>query len=117
MRKNDFVKPVLNNERATPIRQLMSDLLLPRLAVHEKPFFHSGINYLGFLNFAEGSNNKARGLPFTCMASRAFHVELVTLLSLDDFLLAFTRFINLRGQVNTIYSDNASTFQAGQKAP
>ena len=49
------------------------------------------------------------------MASWAIHVELVTSLSLDDFLLAFTRFTYLRGQVNTIYSDNASTFQAGSK--
>ena len=49
------------------------------------------------------------------MASRAFHVELVTFLSLDHFLLAFTQFTDLRGQVNTIYSDNASTFQAGSK--
>ena len=31
------------------------------------------------------------------------------------FLLAFTRFTDLREQVNTIYSDNASTFQAGSK--
>ena len=49
------------------------------------------------------------------MASRAIHVELVTSLSLDDILLAFTRFTNLRGQVNTIYSDNAGTFQVRSK--
>ena len=103
-------------ERATPIRQLMSDLPLARLTAHKKPFFYSGVDYLGPLNYAEGRNNKkAWGLLFTCMASRAIHVELVTSLSLDDFLLAFTRFTDLRGQVNTIYSDNASTFQAGSK--
>ena len=49
------------------------------------------------------------------MASRAILVELVTCLSLDDILLAFTRFTDLREQVNTIYSDNASAFQAGSK--
>ena len=101
-------------ERATPIRQLMSDLPLARLAAHKKSFFYSGVNYLGPLNFAEGkSNKKAWWLLFTCMAFWAIHVELVTFLSLDDFLLAFARFTDLRGQVNTIYSDNASTFQAG----
>ena len=104
-------------ERATPIRQLMSDLPLARLAAHKKPFFYSGIDYLGPLNYAEGrSNKKAWGLLFTCMASRVIHVELVTSLSLDDFLLAFTRFTDLRGQVNTTYLDNPSTSTPGQKS-
>ena len=49
------------------------------------------------------------------MTSQAIHVELETPLSLNDFLPAFTRFADLRGQVKTIYSDNASTFQTGSK--
>ena len=103
-------------KRARPIRQLMSDLPLARLAANKKPFFHCGIDYLGPLTFVEGrSHRKAWGLPFTCMASRAIHVELVTALSLDEFLLAFTRFVDIRGQVDTIYSDNGSTFQAGSR--
>ena len=103
-------------ERATPIGQLMSDLPLARFAAHKKPFFYARVDYLGPLKFVEGrSNKKALRLLFTCMASRGIHVELVTSLSLDDFLLAFTRFTDLRGQVNTIYLDNASTFHAGSK--
>ena len=79
-------------------------------------FFYSGVDYLGPPSFAEARRNKkAWGLMFTCMASRAIHVELVTSLSLNDFLLAFTRFSDLRGQVNTIYLDNVSTFWAGSK--
>ena len=39
----------------------------------------------------------ALGLLFTYMASRGIHVKLVTSLSLGDFLLAFTRFTDLRG--------------------
>ena len=105
-------------EKATLIRQFMSDLSLARLAAHKKLVFSSGVDYLGPLNFPKGrSNKKAWGLLFTCtcMASRAIHVELVISLSLDDFLLALTLFTDLRGQVNIIYSDNASTFQAGSK--
>ena len=78
-------------ERATSIRQPMSDLPLARLAAHKKPFFYSWVDYLGPLNFAEGrSNKKAWGFLFKCMAFWAIHVELVTSLSPDDFLLAFT---------------------------
>ena len=40
------------------IRQLVSDLPLARLAAHKSPFFHSKVNYLGPLNFAEGRSNK-----------------------------------------------------------
>ena len=109
-------------ERAPSLYQLQKRiaiiLLLPlaRLAANKKPFFHCGIDYLGPLTFVEGgSHRKAWGLLFTCKASRAIHVELVTALSLDEFLLAFTRFVDIRGQVDTIYSDNGSTFQAGSR--
>ena len=46
------------------------------------------------------------------MSTRCLHVEIVTGLDLNNFLLAFSRFTNLRGHVETIYSDNGSTFCA-----
>ena len=49
------------------------------------------------------------------MSPRAVHVELVTSLTLSEFILAFTRFTDLRGPVSTIYSDNGTTFQAAAK--
>ena len=62
-------------ERATPIRQLMSDLLLARLAAHKKPFFCSRVDYFGPLNFAKGrSNKKAWG---SCL--HAWHLGLFLL--------------------------------------
>ena len=39
-------------------------------------------------------------------------MELVTSLDLNNFLMAFTRFTNLRGSMDTVYSDNGSTFWA-----
>ena len=39
-------------------------------------------------------------------------MEVVTSLDLNSFLLAFSHFTNLRGAVDTIYSDNGSTFCA-----
>ena len=46
---------------------------------------------------------------FVCMCTRCIHVELVTSLDLNSFLLAFSKFTNLSGAVDTIYSDKAST--------
>ena len=39
-------------------------------------------------------------------------MELVTSLDFNNFLMAFTRFTNLRGSVDTVYSHNGSTFCA-----
>ena len=39
-------------------------------------------------------------------------MEIVTSLDLNEFLLAFSRFTNLRGAVDTVCLDNGSTFQA-----
>ena len=113
------VKYFLNNcgkcalSKAKPVRQLMSDLPECRLTVTNKPFRFSGLDYFGPYSFREGrSIRKAWGLLFTCLFTRCLHVELVTSLDLNSFLLAFFRFTNLRGAVDTIYSDNGSTFCA-----
>ena len=50
------------------------------------------------------------------MASRAVHVEIVLSLALTNFLMAFSRFTDVCGNVEVIYSDNGSTFQAAAKA-
>ena len=107
---------VCSIKKAKPIVTLMSDLPISRTTAHNKPFFESGLDHLGPLTFVEGrSHRKVWGLLFTCMACRAIHVELVTSLSLSEFILAFTRFIDLRGEVQTVHSDNGSTFQAASK--
>ena len=104
-------------EKAKPLRQLMADLPSFRVTVANKPFQNTGIDYLGpILYRSNRSECKAWGLLFTCLSTRCLHVEIVTGLDLNNFLLAFTRFINLRGSVDTIYSDNGSTFCAAAEA-
>ena len=62
-------------------------------------------------NVSPGSERlQAWGLVFTCLSIRCLHVEIVTGLDLNNFLLAFSRSTNLRGSVETIYSENGSTF-------
>ena len=105
--------------RATPIRQLMADLPVCRVSVTNKPFKFCGCDYLGPFTYRQNRNHcKAWGLLFTCLCTRAIHVEVVTSLDLNSFLLAFARFTNLRGSVDTMYSDNGSTFcAAADKLP
>ena len=99
--------------KAKPIRQLMADLPSFRVTIANKPFQICGTDFLGPILYRQNrSECKAWGLLFTCLSTRCLHVEIVTGLDLNNFLLAFSRFINLRGKVDTIFSDNASTFCA-----
>ena len=94
----------------------MSELPLCRVTVCNKPFKFTGLDFLEPYLFRQSrSECKAWGLLFTCLCTRCLHVKLVTSIDLSSFLLAFKRFTNLRGAVDTFYSDNASTFCAASK--
>ncbi|GFX63184.1 integrase catalytic domain-containing protein [Trichonephila clavipes] len=47
---------------------------------------------------------------FTCVIYRAVHLELLTSLSTDNFILALKRFFSRRGRPSVIDSDNGSNF-------
>ena len=91
----------------------MADLPASRLTAHNKPFFNIGCDYFGPLPYKESrSERKAWGLLFTCLSTRAIYVELVTSLDLSNFIMAFSRFVDFRGSVSSMYSDNGTTFKA-----
>ena len=89
----------------------MADLPVSRTSTCHTAFEICGLDYFGPVSYVVGrSTRKAWGLLFTCMASRAMHVEIVTSLTLKDFLLAFSKFNDVCGKVEVIYSDNGTTF-------
>ena len=47
---------------------------------------------------------------FTCLASRAVHIEITNSMETDSFILALRRFIARRGNVRSITSDNGTNF-------
>ena len=96
--------------KAKPIRQSMADLPSFRVTIANKPFQICGTDFLGPILYRQNrSECKAWGLLCTSLSTRCLHVEIVSGLDLNNFLLAFSRFTNLRGKV---FSDNASTFCA-----
>ena len=100
-------------QKAKLIRQLMADLPSFRVTTANKPFQICGTDFLGPILYRQNRSDwKAWGLLFTCLSTRCLHVEIVTGLDLNEFLLAFSRFTNLRGSVDTLYSDNGITFCA-----
>ncbi|CAG7818098.1 unnamed protein product [Allacma fusca] len=61
------------------------------------------------------SGNKATKIKvwiclFTCFTSRAIHLELVSSMSYEGFLLALRRFMSRRGRPSDMYSDNGLNF-------
>lgn len=79
------------------------------------PFERTGVDYAGPIMIL---NRKGRGSRlvkgyiclFICFLTKAVHLELVTSLSTDDYILALKRFISRRGKPNAIYSDNGKNF-------
>ncbi|XP_072375490.1 uncharacterized protein [Diabrotica undecimpunctata] len=99
---------------ARPAHQIMADLPKERFQV-SRPFTNVGIDYGGPFQI---KSSKLRRAPickayiavFVCLVTKAVHIELVSSLSTEAFLLTLKRFISRRGIPKTIYSDNASNF-------
>ncbi|XP_045036710.1 uncharacterized protein LOC123477439 [Daphnia magna] len=60
-------------------------------------------------------SDKAVSALFTCLATRAVHIELAESLSSEDFLLVFRRFIGLFGKPATVQSDNGTNFVGAER--
>lgn len=99
---------------ARSTNQRMADL--PACRVTPAPPFQSvGVDYAGPLSVRILRTRKFITTPgyvalFTCMVTKAIHLELVTDMSADAFLLTFKRFIARRGLPRHVYSDNGGNF-------
>lgn len=54
---------------------------------------------------------KIRGVLFTCLTSRAVHIELASSLSTDSTIMALNRMAARRGQPSNMYSDNGTNLR------
>ncbi|XP_077976208.1 uncharacterized protein LOC144432057 [Styela clava] len=101
---------------ARPGKQFMADLPSCRLKSDEPVFSHVGVDLFGHFLVRQGRSDVKRwGCVFSCMTTRAVHIEVVNSLSADSFIFALRRFIARRGQCTHIYSDNAGNFVLAEK--
>ncbi|KAI4884818.1 hypothetical protein NFI96_007752, partial [Prochilodus magdalenae] len=90
--------------------QLMADLP-PERTESTPPFTYSGMDCFGPFYVKDGRKELKRfGLLFTCMCSRAVHLEVLDDLSTDAFLNALRCFISIRGHVSQLHSDQGTNF-------
>lgn len=98
-----------------PGEQFMSSL--PKVRTEKSyGFTNVSLDYFGPMQVKEKNKVlKCWGCLFTCLNSRAVHLELVEDLTAEAFQRAFRRMMATRGKPTTIYSDNATTFRAADK--
>ncbi|VDH98411.1 Hypothetical predicted protein [Mytilus galloprovincialis] len=95
--------------------QKMSDLPEDRLTPGP-PFTFVGIDTFGPYQIihrkTRGSsiNQKRWAILFTCLVSRAIHIEVIEEMSSASFINAYRRFIAIRGSVKLIRSDRRTNF-------
>ena len=91
-------------------QQKVASLPSDRLC-EEPPFTYCGVDLFGPFVTKEGCKElKCYGALFTCLSSRAIHIETVTSLNTDSFILCLRRFVGRRGNIRLLRSDNGSNF-------
>ena len=96
---------------AAPRAQWMADLPEVRLAKDEPPFANVGIDCFGpFTTKCGRKNHKRYGCIFTCLTTRAVHIEILDSVDTSSFVSALQRFISHRGHPSTISCDNGTNF-------
>ena len=102
--------------KAKTVTPMMSDLPAERLGYRQPPFSNCGVEYFGpFHVTIRRSSEKRWGFLFTCLTTRAIHIELVPSMDTSSCVMAIERFISRRGTPSIIWSDNGTNFVGAEK--
>lgn len=119
---NSAVKKLMSNcltckrLNCKPISQKMASLPSDRVTGDIPAFENTALDYFGPFDVVNGRKHEKRyGVIFSCLASRAIHLELSYSLSTDSFINSLRRFVSRRGNVKCIRSDNGTNLRGGEK--
>ncbi|KAL2093214.1 hypothetical protein ACEWY4_010526 [Coilia grayii] len=102
--------------RAKPTVPQMADLPPARLRLMKPPFFSTGVDCFGPFNVRVGRRTEKRwGILFKCLTTRAVHIDVLSSLDTDSFLMALRRFISRRGKPAELLSDRGTNFRGGER--
>ena len=101
---------------AQQMTQEMAELPKVRLKPYQPPFASTGVDYFGPLHAKRGRGTVKRyRCIFVCMTSRAVHLEQAQSLETDAFIMVLRRFLNTRGKVKQVRSDNGTNFISAER--
>ncbi len=88
----------------------MADLPQLRLAPYTPPFHRTACDYFGpfIVKIGRNKTTKHYGVVFTCLNTRAVHLELAVNCSTMEFLQVLRRFFSIRGQPTVMISDHGT---------
>ena len=122
VRGNSLTREVLKACRicrqrfGSPLSQKMANLPGDRVSPDLPPFTNVGVDYFGPISVKQGrSLVKRYGALFTCLVSRAAHIEMSVSLETDAFINTLRRFIARRGQVKVMRSDNGTNLVGAER--
>lgn len=101
-----------------PADQLMSDLPEDRVITDSPPFTNCGTDLFGPFYVSKGrgkTQEKRYGVIFTCLVSRATHLEITPGLDTDSYINALRRFMARRGKPKIMRSDNGTNLTSTDK--
>jgi len=94
----------------------MADLPADRVTPNKPPFTFVGMDCFGpFMVKRARSLVKRYGALYTCLTTRAVHIEIVHTMETSSFLNSLRRFIARRGKPEVVRSDNGTNFVGGQR--
>ena len=101
---------------AATIQPIMADLPKERLAYQSPPFNNIGVDHFGsfYVTVRRTTERRWRFL-FTCLTTRAIHVEVVPSMDTSSCVMGFERFVSRRGTPAMIWSDNGTNFIGVEK--
>ena len=112
---------ICNKLRRTPEVQLMADLPSDRVTP-TAPFVSTGMDVMGPFIVYDGVNTRRTSggkktwvVVFTCLSSRAVHIEMLPSLDTTAMQNAISRFTSVRGPCSLIRSDRGTNFIAANK--
>lgn len=104
------------NSKLLPKNPIMGQLPTCRIEPTIRPFLKAGVDYFGPLEVkVKRSHEKRYGVLFTCMTTRAIHLEIAHDLSTDGFIHVFRQFGCRRGFPLEIYCDNGTNFVGAER--
>ena len=94
----------------------MADLPEARLAYQAPVFHHVGVDYFGLISVKHvRRTEKQYGVLFTCITTRAIHIEIAHSLEADAYIMSMRRMIASLGVPAHIWSDNERNFIGAEK--
>lgn len=102
--------------KGAPLKAPVGDLPKERLLAYQPPFTATAIDLFGPMHITIGRRREKRwGVLFTCLTTRAVHLELAASLSASSTILALRRMMARRGVPTIIYTDNGTNFIGAER--